>query len=214
MSMEQAEFRQLLYETIKDRVFFSNFSGKMAEVVNELPKQITDGKVLFDGIMLHDGIEGVEEDIQQMHSYTKDGFKVNLEDYYTENGAFEDDGEDRFLVALNNLMTREEYGNMDKVWVVVCNFWSDNSGFHRPHILVCADYDSALAKLDACSTAEWSEFTEGLSDDEIKDALSNEEIFKPEEENTPGKYHFWDEKYDYYGYIDQKLVLRNINETL
>ena len=209
MSMEQAEFRQLLYETIKDRVFFSNFNGKMAEVVNELPEQITDGKVLFDGMVLYDGIEGVEDDIQQMHSYTKDGFKVNLEDYYTENGAFEDDGEDRFLAALGNLMTWEEYRNMDKVWVVVSNFWSDNSGFHRPHILVCVDYDSALAKLEACSKAEWSEFTEGLSDNEIKDALSNEEIFKPEEENTPEKYHFWDEKYDYYGYIEQKLVLRN-----
>lgn len=207
--MTQEEFKQRIYETIKDRVFFSNFNGKMAEVVNELPEQIADGKVLFDGMVLYDGIEGVEDDIQQMHSYTKDGFMVNLEDYYTENSAFEDDGEDRFLAALGNLMTWEEYRNMDKVWVVVSNFWSDNSGFHRPHILVCADYDSALAKLEACSKAEWSEFIEGLSDSEIKEALSNEEIFKPEEENTPGKYHFWDEKYDYYGYIEQKLVLRN-----
>ena len=209
MSMEQAEFRQLLYETIKDRVFFSNFNGNMAEVVNELPEQITDGKVLFDGMVLYDGIEGVEDDIQQMHSYTKDGFKVNLEDYYTENGAFEDDGEDRFLVALGNLMTWEEYGNMDKVWIVVSNFWSDNSGCHRPYIIVCDDYNSALAKLEVCSKSEWSEFTKGLSESEIKEALSNEEIFKPEEENTPEKYHFWDEKYDYHGYIEQKLVLRN-----
>ena len=207
--MSQEEFKKRIYETIKDRVFFSNLSGKMAEVVNELPKQIADGKVLFDGIMLHDGIEGVEDDIQQVHAYTKNGVVVNLEDYFTENGAFENDCEVRFLTALDNLMTREEYGNMDKVWIVVSNFWNDNSGFRRPHILVCADYDSALAKLKACSMAEWSEFTEGLSDDEIKDALSNEEIFKPEEENTPGKYHFWGEKYDYYGYIEQKLVLRN-----
>lgn len=212
--MEQSKFKQRIYETIKDRVFFSNFNGKMAEVVNELPEQIATGKVLFDGIMLLDGIEGVEDDIQQMHSYTKDGFKVNLEDYYTENGAFEDDGEDRFLAALSNLMTWEEYRNMDKVWVVVSNFWSDNSGFHRPHILVCADYNYALAKLEACSKAEWSEFTEGLSDSEIKEALSNEEILKPEDENTQEKYHFWSEKYDYYGYIEQKLVLHTVSDEI
>ena len=208
--MTQDEFKRRIFDVIKDKIFFSNFSGEMAEVVKEMPEQMAVGKVLFDGIMLLDGIEGVEDDIQQMHSYTKDGFKVNLEDYYTENGAFEDDGEDRFLVALGNLMTWEEYGNMDKVWIVVSNFWSDNSGFHRPHILVCADYDSALAKLDICRRSEWRDLTEGLSDNEIKDALSNEEIFKPEEENTPEKYHFWDEKHDYYGYIEQKLVLRQV----
>lgn len=208
--MTQDEFKRRIFDVIKDKIFFSNFSGEMAEVVKEMPEQMAVGKVLFDGIMLLDGIEGVEDDIQQMHSYTKDGFVANLEDYYTENGAFEDDGEDRFLVALGNLMTWEEYGNMDKVWIVVSNFWSDNSGFHRPHILVCADYDSALAKLDICRRSEWRDLTEGLSDNEIKDALSNEEIFKPEEENTPEKYHFWDEKYDYYGYIEQKLVLRQV----
>ena len=208
--MTQDEFKRRIFDVIKDKIFFSNFSGEMAEVVKEMPEQMAVGNVLFDGIMLYDGIEGVEDDIQQTHSYTKDGFVANLEDYYTENGAFEDDGEDRFLVALGNLMTWEEYGNMDKVWIVVSNFWSDNSGFRRPHILVCVDYDSALAKLEACSKAGWSEFTEGLSDNEIKDALSNEEIFKPEEENTPEKYHFWSEKYGYYGYIEQKLVLRQV----
>ena len=35
--MTQEEFKQRIYETIKDRVFFSNFNGKMAEVINELP---------------------------------------------------------------------------------------------------------------------------------------------------------------------------------
>ena len=206
--MEQAGFRQRLYDVIKDKAFFSNFSGEMAEFVKEMPEQIADGKVLFDGIMLLDGIEGVEDDIQQMHSYTRDGFVVNLEDYYTENGAFEDDGGDHFLAALGNLMTREEYGRMDKVWLVVGNFWSDNGGPHRPHILVCADYESALAKLDRCSKAEWSEFTEGLSDEEIEESLAEGIFEKPEEENTPEKYHFWSEKYDYCGYIEQKLVLR------
>lgn len=109
--MEQSKFKRRIYEAVKDRVFFSNFSGEMTEVVNELPEQIADGKVLFDGMVLYDGIEGVEDDIQQVHSYTKNGFVVNLEDYYTENGAFEDDRKDRFLTAIDNLMTREEYAN-------------------------------------------------------------------------------------------------------
>ena len=206
--MEQPEFRQRIYDAIKDKVFFPNFSGEMAEFVKEMPGQVAAGKVLFDGIMLLDGIEGVEDDIQQVHSFTKDGVVVNLEDYYTENDAFEDNGEDRFLAALGNLMTREEYVIMDKVWIVVSNFWSGNGGPHRPNIIVCADYDSALAKLDICRKSEWRDLTEGLSDEEIEDALAEGFFEKPEEENTPEKYRFWSEKYDYYGYIEQKLVLR------
>ena len=98
-----------IYETIKDKALFSNISGEMAEVVEKLPKEIVPGKVLFDGMMLFDGIEGIEDDIQQMHAYTKDGDIVNLEDYYTDNGAFEDGGRDRFLAALDRLMTRDEF---------------------------------------------------------------------------------------------------------
>lgn len=108
-------------------------------------------------------------------------------------------------------MTSEEYGNMDKVWIVVCNFWSDNSGCYKPNVFVCADYDSALAKLAACSEAEWREFTEGLSDAEIEEALAEGVFEKPEEENTTEKYHFWSDKHDYYGYVEQKLVLRQIS---
>lgn len=208
--MEQTEFRQRIYDVIKDKIFFSRLSGEVADVVTDLPERIIAGKVLFDGIMLFDGIEGIEDDIQQMCSYTRDGFVVNLEDYYRGNGAFEDDGMDRFLAALGNLMTREEYGRMDKVWIVVGNFWSDNDGPHRPHILVCADYDSALAKLDICRKSEWRDLTEGLQDEEIEEALAEGLFEKPEEENTPEKYHFWNEKYDYFGYVEQKLVLRQM----
>ena len=102
-------FTQRIYEAIEDKIFFSNISGSPALVVRELPKEIVPGKVLFDGIMLFDGEEGIEDDIQQMHSFTKDGDIVNLEDYYTDNGAFEDDGGDRFLAALELLMTIDEF---------------------------------------------------------------------------------------------------------
>ena len=116
MTKTQEEFTKAVYEIIKDKVFFSNISKEMAEVVEELPAEIVPGKVLFDGMMMLDGFEGIEDDIQQMHSYTKDGCIVNLEDYYTDTGAFDDDGWDRFMAALERLMTVDEFSQyLDKI---------------------------------------------------------------------------------------------------
>lgn len=109
MIITQEEFKKRIHEIIQDKIFFSNISGNPVEVVEKLPEEIVPGRVLFDGLNLFDGIEGIEDDIQQMHSFTKDGVVVNLEDYYTDNGAFDDEGWDRFILALNNLMTLEEY---------------------------------------------------------------------------------------------------------
>ena len=75
----------------------------------------TIGKVLFDGLDLFDGIEGVEDDIQQMTAFTKDTESFNLEDYYTDNGAFEDDEIDRFRTALERLMTVKEFLDFLKI---------------------------------------------------------------------------------------------------
>ena len=102
-------FNQLIYSFIKDKIFLSNGSSCMATVVRKLPKEVIPGLALFDGLELYDGIEGVEDDIQQMHSFTKDGVVVNLEDYYTDNGAFDDGGMLRFLSALERLMTVDEF---------------------------------------------------------------------------------------------------------
>ena len=109
MNKTQAEFTKAVYDIIKDKAFFSNISEEIAEVVEKLPAEIIPGKVLFDGLMLFDGIEGIEDDIQQIHSFLKDGTIVNLEDYYTDSGAFDDDGWDRFMVALGRLMTVNEF---------------------------------------------------------------------------------------------------------
>ena len=104
-----SEFTNKIYGIIRDKIFISLISSEPAEVVDKLPKDIVPGKVLFDGMMLYDGIKGIEDDIQQMNSVTKDGKYVNLEDYYTDNGAFDDDGWDRFIAALNRLMTLDEF---------------------------------------------------------------------------------------------------------
>ena len=71
MNMSQEEFNSKIYDVIKDKAFISNGSGVLVEVVKKLPEQIEEGKVLFDGIMLFDGIDGIEDDIQQMHSTLK-----------------------------------------------------------------------------------------------------------------------------------------------
>ena len=109
MNITQEEFSKRIHEIIQDKIFFSNISGNPVEVVEKLPEEIVPGKVLFDGLNLFDGIEGIEDDIQQMHSFTKDGVVVNLEDYYTDNGAFDDGGLLRFLSALERLMTVDEF---------------------------------------------------------------------------------------------------------
>ena len=109
MNMSQEEFKSKIYDVIKDKAFISNCSGVLVDVVKKLPEQIEEGKELFDGLDLFDGIEGVEDDIQQMTAFTKDTESFNLEDYYTDNGAFDDDGWDRFLAALERLMTIDEF---------------------------------------------------------------------------------------------------------
>lgn len=109
--MADIGFKQRIYPIIKDKVFFSRISGQRAEVVEQLPEEIVPGKVLFDGITLYDGIEGIEDDIQQVVSVTKESVGRNMEDYYQEYGAFDDDEEifSCFIEALGNLMTPEEY---------------------------------------------------------------------------------------------------------
>jgi hypothetical protein len=87
----------------------------MADVVEKLPDHIVDEEVLFDGFILFDGIEGVEDGVRHLTSFTKDRVMVNVEDYYTENGAFEDDGKDRFIAALDQLMTVQDYLKFLKV---------------------------------------------------------------------------------------------------
>ena len=111
--MKKEARKELLYETIKDKVFIANTCGELAEVVRELPETPEQGKVYFDGFSILDCITNIEDDIQMVCSITKQGQVFNLEDYYSVNGAY---GKDRFvelLWALNNLMTIKEYEDWD-----------------------------------------------------------------------------------------------------
>ena len=109
MHISQEECRGRIYDVIKDKVFISNISGQMVDVVEKLPDHIVDEEVLFDGFILFDGIEGVEDGVRHITSFTKDRVMVNVEDYYEENGVFEDNENERFIAALENLMTSKEF---------------------------------------------------------------------------------------------------------
>ena len=107
--MSQEELKARVYGVIKDKVFISNISGQMVDVVEKLPDHIVDEEVLFDGFTLYDGIEGVDDGVRHLTSFTKDRVMVNVEDYYEENGVFEDNENERFIAALENLMTSKEF---------------------------------------------------------------------------------------------------------
>ena len=107
--MSQEELKARVYGVIKDKVFISNISGQMVDVVEKLPDHIVDEEVLFDGFTLYDGIEGVDDGVRHITSFTKDRVMVNVEDYYEENGVFEDNENERFIAALENLMTSKEF---------------------------------------------------------------------------------------------------------
>ena len=103
-----------VFEEMKKKIFFSCFSGNQAIFVNSV-EELTEEqrndktKAFFDGMTLIDNAEEVEDDISQVFSITKDREQVNLQDYYSENGAFDEDLEDQFLEAVKNLMDKEDY---------------------------------------------------------------------------------------------------------
>lgn len=115
MNSSLEEFRGRIYNAIKDKVFISNISGQMVDVVEKLPDHIVDEEVLFDGFIVYDGFEGVEDGIRHITSFTKARVMVNVEDYYEENGVFEDDVIERFIAALERLMTIKEFLQFLKV---------------------------------------------------------------------------------------------------
>ena len=108
-----AENKEVI-EEMKKKIFFSCFSGNQAIFVNSV-EELTEEqrndktKAFFDGMTSIDNAEDVEDDISQVFSITKDREQVNLQGYYSENGAFDEDSEDQFLGAVKNLIDKEDY---------------------------------------------------------------------------------------------------------
>ena len=67
----------------------SNFSGKLVTFVSPLPEGATTG-VYSDGVNLLDLAAGFEDDISQMHGILRCGEPVNMQDFYSWFGAWEE----------------------------------------------------------------------------------------------------------------------------
>ncbi|MCQ2130352.1 MAG: hypothetical protein MJY94_03040 [Bacteroidales bacterium] len=98
-----------IYDAIKDKIFFSRLSDAeviVVESIKDAPKN--DNKAYFDGVFLRDNVVGMEDDIQQLTSISKDGEIINIESFYEEKGAYDPDSD--FLATIEgSLMNKKDY---------------------------------------------------------------------------------------------------------
>lgn len=98
-------------EEMKKKVFFSRFSNAeviFVDSIEELTEeQLADKtKAYFDGMSLLDTKAEVQDDISSVVSITNRGRYVNLQDYYSRHGAYEENS-DKFLEAIKKLKDKE-----------------------------------------------------------------------------------------------------------
>jgi sugar/nucleoside kinase (ribokinase family) len=79
----------------------SNFSGEIVTFVSPLPEDAKTG-VYSDGVNLLDLTAGFEDDISQMHGILRSGEPINMQDFYSWFGAWED--RERFEKMLFTLL--------------------------------------------------------------------------------------------------------------
>ena len=86
----------------------SNFSGEIVTFVSPLPEDAKTG-VYSDGVNLLDLVAGFEDDISQMHGILRSGEPINMQDFYSWFGAWEDGNrfEKMLSVLLKNRDTAE-----------------------------------------------------------------------------------------------------------
>lgn len=98
-----------IYDAIKDKIFFSRLSDAevvVVESIKDAPKD--DRKAYFDGVFLRDNVAGLEDDIQQLTSISKEGEIINIETFYEEKGAYDPDSD--FLATIEGaLMNKKDY---------------------------------------------------------------------------------------------------------
>ena len=98
-------------EEMKKKVFFSRFSNAEVVFVDSIEElteeQLADKtKAYFDGNFLLDNKADVQDDISSVVSITNHGRYVNLQDYYSRHGAYEENS-DKFLEAIKKLKDKE-----------------------------------------------------------------------------------------------------------
>lgn len=100
-----------IIEEMKKKVFFSHFSNAEVVFVDSIEElteeQLADKtKAYFDGNFLLDNKADVQDDISSVVSITNRGRYVNLQDYYSKHGAYEENS-DKFLEAIKKLKDKE-----------------------------------------------------------------------------------------------------------
>ena len=100
-----------IIEEMKKKVFFSRFSNAEVVFVDSIEElteeQLADKtKAYFDGNFLLDNKADVQDDISSVVSITNRGRYVNLQDYYSKHGAYEENS-DKFLEAIKKLKDKE-----------------------------------------------------------------------------------------------------------
>lgn len=98
-------------EEMKKKVFFSRFSNAEVVFVDSIEElteeQLADKtKAYFDGNFLLDNKADVQDDISSVVSITNHGRYVNLQDYYSRHGAYEENS-NKFLEAIKQLKDKE-----------------------------------------------------------------------------------------------------------
>ena len=83
----------------------SNFSDETVTFVSSLPEDAKTG-VYSDGVNLLDLTTGFEDDISQMHGILRSGEPVNMQDFYSWFGAWEDGN--RFEKMLSVLLKNRD----------------------------------------------------------------------------------------------------------
>lgn len=111
--MTVEKINEAIKDELKKKRLFSEVSETeliFVENCQELTEeQLGDNtKAWFDGETIIDNVEEIEDGIQQVFSYTKDGNCVNLELYFLNNGGRENDAE-KLLQAIRNLEDKEEF---------------------------------------------------------------------------------------------------------
>ena len=100
-----------IIEEMKKKVFFSRFSNAEVVFVDSI-EELTEEqlanktKAYFDGNFLLDNKADVQDDISSVVSITNRGRYVNLQDYYSKHGAYEENS-DKFLEAIKKLKDKE-----------------------------------------------------------------------------------------------------------
>lgn len=105
--------KELLINVLNGKKIYSVESNESVVFVDDVyDETLTNNKVYSDGINMIDYIADFEDDISMMYCILKNGGFCNMEDFYSDNGAFDDF--DAFFKNVKELIAdRDNYEDFD-----------------------------------------------------------------------------------------------------